>query len=120
MLDFQVVTRPFVSRQNVVGVVENMAYLPCPHCGEHIDLFGSGGGAAVAERLSRALSHDVPLLGQIPIDPRLREGGDAGRPLVLSDPDVEASKAIRGVADRLTTRSRGLAGRSLGLTPTRK
>ncbi len=108
------------TRQNVVGVVENMAYLPCPHCGEQIDLFGSGGGAAVAERLSRALSHDVPLLGQIPIDPRLREGGDNGQPLVLSDPDTEASKAIRTVSERLTTRSRGLAGRSLGLTPTRK
>jgi ATP-binding protein involved in chromosome partitioning len=62
----------------------------------------------------------VPLLGQIPIDPRLREGGDAGQPLVLSDPDTEASKAIRGISDRLTVRSRGLAGRSLGLTPTRK
>jgi ATP-binding protein involved in chromosome partitioning len=108
------------TRQNVVGVVENMAYLPCPHCGEQIDLFGSGGGAAVAERLSRALSHEVPLLGQIPIDPRLREGGDQGQPLVLSDPDVEASKAMRTIADRLTVRSRGLAGRSLGLTPTRK
>jgi ATP-binding protein involved in chromosome partitioning len=107
------------TRQSVVGVVENMAYLPCPHCGERTDIFGSGGGAAVAERLSRVLGHEVPLLGQIPIDVRLREGADAGEPLVVSHPDSEASKALRGVADRLSSRSRGLAGRSLGLTPVR-
>jgi ATP-binding protein involved in chromosome partitioning len=59
----------------------------------------------------------VPLLGQIPIDMRLREGGDRGVPLVLSDPDAPASKELRQIADRLGMRSRGLAGRSLGLTP---
>jgi ATP-binding protein involved in chromosome partitioning len=107
------------TRQNVVGVVENMAYLPCPHCGERIDLFGSGGGAAVAERLSKVLGHDVPLLAQIPIDVRLREGGDAGAPLVAADPDCEASKQIRSIGERLGFRARGLAGRSLGLTPSR-
>ncbi|WP_261553685.1 Mrp/NBP35 family ATP-binding protein [Frankia tisae] len=105
------------TRQNVVGVVENMAWLPCPHCGERVDVFGSGGGAAVAERLTRVLGHDVPLLAQIPVDVRLREGGDNGVPLVVSEPDSEASKALRAVADRLTYRSRGLAGRSLNLTP---
>jgi ATP-binding protein involved in chromosome partitioning len=62
----------------------------------------------------------VPLLGQIPLDTRLREGGDAGRPLVLSEPDSEAGKALQGIADRLSSRSRGLAGRSLGLSPSRK
>jgi ATP-binding protein involved in chromosome partitioning len=108
------------TRQNVVGVVENMAYLPCPHCGGRIDLFGSGGGAAVAERLTRVLGHDVPLLGQIPVDPKLREGGDTGVPLVLSEPDGEASKALRSVAERLTSRTRSLAGVSLGLTPVRR
>ncbi|HEX4429366.1 MAG TPA: P-loop NTPase [Frankiaceae bacterium] len=107
------------TRQNVVGVVENMAYLPCPHCGEQLDVFGSGGGAVVAESLTQALGHEVPLLGQIPLDVRLREGGDAGRPLVLTDPDSEAGKALQSVADRLGSRSRGLAGRSLGLTPTK-
>ncbi|WP_261564980.1 Mrp/NBP35 family ATP-binding protein [Frankia gtarii] len=105
------------TRQNVVGVVENMAWLPCPHCGERVDVFGSGGGAAVAERLTRVLGHDVPLLAQIPVDVRLREGGDNGVPLVVAEPDSEASKALRAVADRLTYRSRGLAGRSLNLTP---
>ncbi len=107
------------TRQNVVGVVENMAYLPCPHCGEKLDVFGAGGGAVVAESLTQALGHEVPLLGQIPLDVRLREGGDAGRPLVLSEPDSEAGKALLSIADRLGSRSRGLAGRSLGLTPTK-
>jgi ATP-binding protein involved in chromosome partitioning len=107
------------TRQQVVGVVENMAWLPCPHCGEHIDVFGAGGGAAVAEGLTRALGHDVPLLGQVPLDTRLREGGDAGLPLVLSDPDSEAGKALQGVADRLGSRSRGLSGRSLNISPVR-
>jgi ATP-binding protein involved in chromosome partitioning len=107
------------TRQNVVGVVENMAYLPCPHCGERLDVFGSGGGAKVAESLTEALGHEVPLLGQIPLDTRLREGGDNGRPLVLSEPDSEAGKALQSIADRLGSRSRGLSGRSLGLTPTR-
>ncbi|CAO5250441.1 Mrp/NBP35 family ATP-binding protein [Frankia sp. AgKG'84/4] len=105
------------TRQNVVGVVENMAWLPCPHCGERVDVFGSGGGAAVAERLTRVLGHDVPLMAQIPVDVRLREGGDNGVPLVIGEPDAEASKALRAVAERLTYRSRGLAGRSLNLTP---
>ncbi|MBX6390467.1 MAG: Mrp/NBP35 family ATP-binding protein [Frankia sp.] len=108
------------TRQNVVGVVENMAYLSCPHCDERIELFGSGGGAAVAERLTKVLGHDVPLLAQIPMDVRMREGGDAGRPLVLADPDCEASKAMRSVAERLGFRSRGLAGRSLNITPARR
>ncbi len=67
------------THQQVAGVVENMSWLPCPHCGEHIDVFGSGGGEAVAAGLSRALGASVPLLGQVPIDVRLREGGDSGR-----------------------------------------
>jgi ATP-binding protein involved in chromosome partitioning len=107
------------TRQQVVGVIENMAWLPCPHCGEQIDVFGSGGGAAVAEGLTRALGHEVPLLGQVPLDTRLREGGDAGLPLVLSDPDSEAGKALQAVADRLGSRSRGLSGRSLSISPVR-
>jgi ATP-binding protein involved in chromosome partitioning len=107
------------TRQQVVGVIENMAWLPCPHCGEHIDVFGSGGGAAVAEGLTKALGHEVPLLGQVPLDTRLREGGDAGLPLVLSDPDSEAGKALQAVADRLGSRSRGLSGRSLSISPVR-
>jgi ATP-binding protein involved in chromosome partitioning len=105
------------TRQRIAGVVENMAGLACPHCAEHVDVFGSGGGQAVAEALTRTIGAPVPLLGQVPIDVRLREGGDNGVPLVLSDPDAPASKELRRVADQLGTRSRGLAGRSLGLSP---
>ncbi len=105
------------TRQRLAGVVENMSGLDCPHCAEHVDVFGSGGGAAVAEALSTATGTTVPLLGQIPIDVRLREGGDSGVPLVLTDPDAPASKELRAIAERLSTRARGLVGRSLGITP---
>jgi ATP-binding protein involved in chromosome partitioning len=105
------------THQRVVGVVENMAWLSCPHCDERIEPFGSGGGTAVAEALSRLLGHDVPLLGSVPLDPRLREGGDAGRPLVVSDPDSVASKELRRVADAVMGRPRGLVGRPLPLSP---
>jgi ATP-binding protein involved in chromosome partitioning len=105
--------------QRVVGVVENMAYLACPHCSDRIDLFGSGGGAAVAGALSRLLGHDVPLLGSVPLEPLLRMGGDAGTPLVTSDPDNPASKELRRIAEVLTGRPRGLVGRMLSVTPRR-
>ncbi len=108
------------THQRIAGVVENMSYLPCPHCGEAIDVFGSGGGQAVAESLSRLLGADVPLLGQVPLDKRLREGGDNGRPLVLEDPDAPASKELLTIVDTLTGRPRGLAGMSLGLTPAKR
>jgi ATP-binding protein involved in chromosome partitioning len=105
------------THQHIAGVVENMSYLPCPHCGEHIEVFGSGGGQAVADGLSRAVGAPVPLLGRIPLDTRLRAGGDLGRPLVLDDPAAPAARALQDVADRLGSRSRGLVGRPLGLTP---
>jgi ATP-binding protein involved in chromosome partitioning len=105
------------THQRIAGVVENMSWLPCPHCGEQIDVFGSGGGQAVADSLSRSLGARVPLLGQIPLDKRLREGGDSGRPLVLDDPEAAASQALLQVVETLTGRPRGLAGMSLGLTP---
>jgi ATP-binding protein involved in chromosome partitioning len=76
------------THQQIAGVVENMSWLPCPHCDERIDVFGSGGGQAVADGLTRAVGAPVPLLGQIPLDTRLREGSDSGRPLVLTDPDA--------------------------------
>ena len=105
------------THQQIAGVVENMSYLPCPHCDERIDVFGTGGGQAVADGLSRAVGASVPLLGQIPLDTRLREGGDSGLPLVLSDPDAPAAQALAKVADSLGRRARGLVGRSLGLSP---
>ncbi len=106
------------THQRIAGVIENMSYLPCPHCADHrIDVFGSGGGQAVADGLSRAVGARVPLLGEIPLDLRLREGGDAGVPLVLADPQAPAAAALRDVAETLTARGRGLVGRPLGLTP---
>jgi ATP-binding protein involved in chromosome partitioning len=105
------------THQRVAGVIENMSYLVCPHCGEQTELFGSGGGATVAAALSRLSGAPVPLLGQVPIDVRLREGGDAGVPLVLGDPASPAALALRKIADELGTRSRGLAGRHLGISP---
>ncbi len=105
------------THQKIAGVIENMSAFPCPHCGEPIDLFGSGGGDTVAGTLSTALGTRVPLLGRVPFDTRLREGGDGGRPLVVSEPDSPAGAAIADIADNLAGRRRGLAGLSLGVTP---
>jgi ATP-binding protein involved in chromosome partitioning len=105
------------THQTIAGVIENMAYLLCPHCGERIDVFGSGGGEQVAEALSRATGARVPLLGQVPLEVAMREGGDVGQPLVLSTPDAASSRVLAEVAGRLGRRERGLLGRSLGLSP---
>jgi ATP-binding protein involved in chromosome partitioning len=107
------------TNQRIVGVVENMSAFPCPHCGEPMDLFGSGGGETVSAHLSQALGTEVPLLAKIPFDVRLREGGDQGRPLVLDAPDVPASRAIAALADTLAAKPRGLAGLDLGISPVR-
>ncbi|WP_139333204.1 Mrp/NBP35 family ATP-binding protein [Mycobacterium sp. SP-6446] len=107
------------TRQRIAGVVENMSGLMLPD-GSTLQVFGEGGGQQVAERLSRATGADVPLLGQIPLDPALVAAGDAGLPIVLSAPDSPVGKALRGVADGLSTRRRGLAGVSLGLDPTKR
>ena len=105
------------TKQKVAGVIENMSGFPCPHCGEPLDLFGMGGGALVAEQLSEVFGKPVPLLGKIPFDVALREGGDAGNPLVLSQPDAPASLALREIARNLGMKPRGLAGMNLSLTP---
>jgi ATP-binding protein involved in chromosome partitioning len=105
------------TKTRVAGVIENMSAFPCPHCGEPMELFGSGGGQVVTETLSRELGTAVPLLGRVPFDVALREGGDEGRPLVLERPDAPASTVLRQIAQDLGTRSRGLAGLSLGITP---
>ncbi|WP_313675790.1 Mrp/NBP35 family ATP-binding protein [Mycolicibacterium sp.] len=104
------------TRQRIVGVVENMSGLQMPD-GSVMQIFGEGGGRQVAESLSRAVGADVPLLGQIPLDPALVTAGDSGVPLVLSAPDSAAATELRNVADKLASRRRGLAGMSLGLDP---
>jgi ATP-binding protein involved in chromosome partitioning len=106
------------TRQRLVGVVENMSGLTLPD-GTIMQVFGEGGGRQVAERLTRAVGADVPLLGQIPLDPSLVAAGDSGVPVVLSAPDSPVGKELRRVADGLSSRKRGLAGVSLGLDPTR-
>lgn len=80
------------THQKIVGVVENMAGMPCPHCDEVVEVFGTGGGDRVAEGLSRTTGTTVPVLGRIPIDVRLREGGDDGRPVVLTAPESPAGR----------------------------
>jgi ATP-binding protein involved in chromosome partitioning len=104
------------THQRLVGVVENMSWLELPS-GERMEIFGSGGGATVAESLSRIIGAPVPLLGQVPLDTRVRESGDAGRPIVLDTPDAPAAKAIIAIADGLAVRRESLAGKPLGLRP---
>lgn len=104
------------TRQRIVGVVENMSGLLLPD-GTTMQLFGEGGGRQVAERLTRVVGADVPLLGQVPLDPALVGAGDSGVPLVLSAPHSAAGAELRAIADKLATRRRGLTGMSLGLDP---
>jgi len=101
--------------QSVYGVVENMAGLTQAD-GTVLDLFGSGGGAEVAERLSEGQDAAVPLLASVPLSVRLRSGGDAGEPIVLADPADPAAAAIIAVAERLAARPRNLSGRRLTLS----
>jgi ATP-binding protein involved in chromosome partitioning len=79
----------------ILGVVENMSYFRCPHCGEASEIFGHGGARAEAEKLG------VPFLGEVPLLMSVREAGDAGAPVVVSDPDGEAALAFRAVAARV-------------------
>lgn len=105
------------TNQRVSGVIENMSSFPCPHCGEPLDLFGAGGGQLVADGLSKAFGSEIPLLGKIPFDVRLREGGDSGEPLVAAFPESPAGAAIIGIAESLAIKPRGLAGMSLNISP---
>lgn len=106
--------------QRVIGVVENMAAFALPD-GTVMELFGSGGGARVAEALSAdaAVSDagPVPLLASIPLSPALRTGGDTGVPVVIGDPSDAAARTITRLAEQLSARGRGLAGRALPVTP---
>ncbi len=100
--------------QKVIGVIENMAGLP-QFDGSVLDVFGSGGGADAAARLSTE-ADPVPLLASIPISIAMREGGDTGAPIVLTHPGDPAAAAILDLAATLATRARGLSGRKLGLS----
>jgi ATP-binding protein involved in chromosome partitioning len=104
------------TRQRVAGVVENMSWLELPD-GSRMDVFGTGGGQVVADSLTRSIGATVPLLGQVPLDTRVREAGDAGAPVVTAAPDAPASMVLTDIATKLSTRSRGLAGRLLSVSP---
>ncbi len=131
------------THQRVVGVIENMSYMPIPD-GSRVEIFGSGGGQAVSDSLTQALGYEVPLLTQLPLDIAVREGSDVGRPATIggapaaqNTPETDddqfvnpkvphnadpvkgspAAEALVEVAQRLTKRARGLAGRPLGVTP---
>lgn len=79
----------------VLGVVENMSWFECPHCGKPTALFGSGGGQKLADEC------ELPLLAQVPLYPRVMEGGDTGRPIVAADAESPAARALTALADRL-------------------
>jgi len=118
-------TMASMMHQRVIGVIENMSYLPCPHCTaegkEHrLEVFGSGGGNRVATTLSARFGYDVPVLGSVPLDMSLREGGDDGKPVVEADPTSPSATALKEIADRIDGRGRNLAGLQLGLTPSNK
>ena len=101
--------------QKVIGVIENMAGLVQPD-GSVVDVFGSGGGQLVCDRLRDEDHPDVPLLGSVPLSPAFRESGDAGKPAVLTIPEDPAASAVRDIAAQLAVSGRGLAGRKLGLS----
>ncbi len=101
--------------QQVIGVIENMSAFPCPKCGEDISLFGTGGGEETSRRLSNLVGGNVPLLGKVPFNTTLREGGDEGAPVVISAPESSSAVAIKAIVDGLVIRKGSLVGKRLGL-----
>jgi ATP-binding protein involved in chromosome partitioning len=98
------------TRLRVCGVIENMSFFECPHCGDRTSIFGEGGGQEAADTLG------VPLLGRIPLVPDVREGGDTGTPIVVSQPDSPAGRELREAARNLAKATRTLIRKPLGLT----
>lgn len=94
----------------LLGMIENMSFFLCGHCGERTDIFSFAGGERAAEKF------DVPFLGRIPLDPAIREGGDAGTPLVVADPDSPQTQAFRSVASALQRRVAELTNHAAGST----
>jgi len=82
----------------VLGIVENMSYFENPETGKPIAVFGTGGGARLAEECN------LPLIGQVPLDPRIQEGGDTGRPIVDAEPTSRAAKELDAIAHRVVER----------------
>ena len=103
--------------QRVIGVIENLSGLHCPNCDEIMDIFGMGAGQELARQLSEQTNTDIPVLGEIPIDPKVREAGDIGAPIVLSNENSPSAKIIIEIAQRLASTPRGLVGKSLNVSP---
>ena len=82
----------------ILGVIENMSFFSCPHCGGRSDIFSHGGGAAASKKL------DVPFLGEIPIDLKIREGGDAGKPVPADDLDSASGRVFMDIGEQLAAR----------------
>jgi ATP-binding protein involved in chromosome partitioning len=87
----------------LLGIVENMSYFLCGHCGERTEIFSHGGGERAAVKLG------VPFLGRVPIDPAIRDGGDSGTPIVVADPASPQSAAFREIAQKIITQVTGTA-----------
>ncbi|HOQ26647.1 MAG TPA: Mrp/NBP35 family ATP-binding protein, partial [Methanomassiliicoccaceae archaeon] len=85
----------------VLGIVENMAGMACPHCGEEIDLFKIGGGEKAAKELN------VPFLGRVPIDPEVVNAGDEGIPIIARAPDSASAKAFDGIVEKIVKAMEG-------------
>ena len=101
--------------QRVIGVIENMSAISCPKCGEEMALFGEGGGEETSKRLTTLVGADVPLMGKVPFNVDLREGGDQGAPVVVSAPESASAQAISAIVDKLVIRKGSLLGVRLGL-----
>lgn len=94
----------------LLGVIENMSFFVCGHCGERTEIFSFAGGERAAQKF------EIPFLGRIPLDPAIREGGDAGMPVVVSTPDSPLTLAFRGAAEALQTRVTELTSEATGAT----
>lgn len=103
-------------KQHIVGVIENMSAYEDSLTGAKVALFGEGGGAETARRLSTLVGADVPLVARIPFDQELREGGDEGSPIVWRNPESTAAKAFFEVVDQLAPRKKSLLGVRLGVS----
>ncbi len=103
-------------KQQIIGVIENMsAYIP-DGATQPVALFGEGGGEETAKRLSNLVGAEVPLLGKIPFDIALREGGDSGKPVVVTKPESSAALEFESIIDQLAPRKKSLLGVRLGLS----
>ncbi len=103
-------------KQHIIGVIENMSAFQDPATGAKVALFGEGGGAETAKRLSTLVGADVPLVAQIPFEIQLREGGDSGQPIVWQHPESQAAQQFFQVVDALAPRKKSLLGVRLGVS----